>query len=179
MSLTAEKERLSRENNSLRDKCRQAEKLQSEDAIKSLRNDIDVLARKNGKASKRIEELEEEKLQNCIQIALLEKEIERLKLPPKEKGELSLDVNKRFLFVCVDEKLCNKLLQCFPNSSIFNYNKMVNVKSIDAIVIITTAVKHREYWPAKNYATRNNIPLLHCPLKNIDGVCNFIAENLC
>ena len=176
--LMGEKEKFYRENIFLKDKLKQAEKMTSESSFKSLQAEIDTLKRKSGKNIKKIEELEESDVQKSIKIALLEKEIERLKTPPREEKELTLDINKHFLFVCVNKNTCTKLLKWFPNASIFNYNKMVNVKNTDAIIVISNEVKHHEYWSAKNYSIRHNVPFIHCPVKNYEEICRVIAENL-
>lgn len=178
ITLTGENEIYSRENASLK---QENDRLRSEnhnDKVDSLIRSNEEKSRSLVKKDKEIDKLKDNEAEKDIQIALLKQEIEHLKRPAKEDNEIQIDTNLRYMFVCINENLKLKLLKWFPNSIIFDFNKDISVNHIDAIVVMTGEVKHREYWPAKNYASRHKIPLVHCPVINYEAICKTIAECL-
>lgn len=178
ISLMSENEKYYRENIFLKEQSRQLQQNKDEKKTNKLQLEIDELNRHERKHRLKIEELEEQTVKKDIEIALLKEKIEKLKHPTIKESNKDIDTNGRYLFVCINNSTCTKLLNWFPNSTVFNYNKSVNVKSIDAIIVITSEVKHREYWAAKSYSLKHNVPFIHCPVKNYEGICNTIAGYL-
>ena len=63
-----------------------------------------------------------------------------------------------------------QIRKTFPNSVIISENINLNPKNIDAVVCITTRVKHCVYDPIKARCKTKNIPFVHCVQNNVEFI---------
>ena len=83
----------------------------------------------------------------------------------------------RYMFVCLHEPLCKKILERFSNS-VMSYGKQIDAKNadkIEAVIYITKDISHHEYYRVKAMCQNYAVPQINCNTVNLDSIAQSIS----
>lgn len=89
------------------------------------------------------------------------------------------DTQGRYLFVACDNNfLYEKIKKNFPNSKITK--KSVNIRNmkLDAVILITSCIKHNVYYEMKDICKAAGVPFISCRNYNIDKMKELFCPEL-
>lgn len=99
---------------------------------------------------------------------------------PEKVSAKHLDKNAKYLFVILARTsfatFRSNVLEEFPNAQFCDKCMSISNKNIDAVIFITSFIKHNIYHNIKEQCVANNIPFVHCDNTNIAIIKEAMQE---
>lgn len=90
---------------------------------------------------------------------------------------VEVDTTKKYIFIMDGYPFGEEqILKTFPNSQIVGDYVEFNPLTVDAVVCITSRVKHYVYYSTKDYCKKKGVPFIHSTRANPEMIKRAIAE---
>lgn len=96
---------------------------------------------------------------------------------PSDTKEIKIDFNKQYIFACLDQtNFQQNLKEVFPNASFITSPRDPLPAKYDAVIAITSYIRHELYFHLKTRCESRGIPFIHCQNTNINLIIETIAK---